>query len=317
MRLLALLVLLGIVWGLQVTLIKIATNAGFRDFGIVFWTSAIDVSLLLPILRRLPLHRGALAIYLFVGLVGTLLPAASSVIAAQYLPAGVVAVGLSFAPMLALPVAVLLGTDHFTRRRVTGLLAGLIGVILIVAPGAGLASAGLSHLFLLALIAPLFYAFEGNVLARFGTAGLVPMQMVAGASTVAMLISGPLALWRGSFINPLEAASPAGLAVIGGGVVSLFAYIGYLWLVGRAGAVFAAQVAYLVTGFGVVWSMLILGERFPPGFWLALAIVMLGIFLVQPRPPSLQAMRESAKNAADMPSGFAPDRHRRETNVRN
>jgi drug/metabolite transporter (DMT)-like permease len=37
-------------------------------------------------------------------------------------------------------------------------------------------------------------------------------------------------------------------------------YAGYVWLVGRAGAVFAAQVAYLVTLFGVFWAMLILGE---------------------------------------------------------
>ncbi|TRW98200.1 DMT family transporter [Paracoccus sp. M683] len=299
MRLLAILIALGLVWGLQVSLTKFATLAGFRDFGITFWVSIIDAALLLPMVGRLPLHAGALRVYAFVGLVGTTLPSTASVIAAQHLPAGLVAVGLSFAPLIALPVAVLMGTDRFSVQRVLGLLAGLIGVVLIVAPGTGLAGGAISPLFLLALIAPFFYALEGNVLARHGTAGLAPMQMVAGAAIVSMVITGPAAVIRGSFIPPGDLLGPAGAAVLGGAILSVFAYVGYLWLIGRAGAVFAVQVSYLVTGFGVMWSMLILSERFPPGFWIALAVVMLGVFLVQPRPPSLQAALESGKNAPD------------------
>ena len=46
------------------------------------------------------------------------------------------------------------------------------------------------------------------------------------------------------------------------GVLNVLAYSGYVWLVGRAGSVFASQIAYLVTGFGVLWSMALLGERY-------------------------------------------------------
>jgi drug/metabolite transporter (DMT)-like permease len=53
--------------------------------------------------------------------------------------------------------------------------------------------------------------------------------------------------------------------------------------VDRAGAVFAAQVSYLVTGFGVLWSMMILSERYSPFIWAALVLVLLGVALVQPR----------------------------------
>lgn len=53
---------------------------------------------------------------------------------------------------------------------------------------------------------------------------------------------------------------------------------------GRAGAVFAAQASYLVTGSGVPWAMVLPGERFRSGIWLALAVMLAGIALVQPRP---------------------------------
>ena len=66
------------------------------------------------------------------------------------------------------------------------------------------------------------------------------------------------------------------------------------WLVGRAGAVFGGQVAYLVTGFGVVWSMLLLGERYSGWVWAALALMLAGLALVQPR-----TRLESAEAAGD------------------
>ena len=54
-------------------------------------------------------------------------------------------------------------------------------------------------------------------------------------------------------------------------------------MVGRAGAVFAAQASYLVTGFGVIWAMLLLGERYSGWVWAAMALMFAGLFMVQPR----------------------------------
>ena len=70
---------------------------------------------------------------------------------------------------------------------------------------------------------------------------------------------------------------------MGSATVHAFVYAGYVWLVGRAGPVFAGPVSYLVTGFGVIWAMLILSERYSPFFWTAFALMLAGMFLVQPR----------------------------------
>ena len=50
-----------------------------------------------------------------------------------------------------------------------------------------------------------------------------------------------------------------------------------------AGPVFFAQVAYLVTASGVLWGMALFGERHSGLIWLALALMLAGIALVNPR----------------------------------
>ena len=75
---------------------------------------------------------------------------------------------------------------------------------------------------------------------------------------------------------------------------------------GRAGAVFAAQGAYIVTGFGVLWSMLLLGEVYSIWIWAAMALIFAGLFLVQPRP-RLPAVLVSAHGSATLGAGAAPE----------
>ncbi|MGL6209808.1 MAG: EamA/RhaT family transporter, partial [Paracoccaceae bacterium] len=60
-------------------------------------------------------------------------------------------------------------------------------------------------------------------------------------------------------------------------------YAGYVGLAARAGAVFASQTSYIVTASGVFWAMILLGERFSPFVWAAMAVMLVGLALVQPR----------------------------------
>ena len=79
---------------------------------------------------------------------------------------------------------------------------------------------------------------------------------------------------------------PFGIAewsLIASSLIHVLVYAGYVWLVGRAGPVFAVQVSYLVTGFGFAWAILLLNESFSPFIWAALGLVFVGLFLVQPR----------------------------------
>jgi drug/metabolite transporter (DMT)-like permease len=94
----------------------------------------------------------------------------------------------------------------------------------------------------------------------------------------------PLAAMTGQFISPLPPWGAPDLAILGSSVSHALAYAGYVWILGRAGAVFAAQVSYLVTAFGILWAWLLLGETYSGWVWAALALMFTGLFLVQPRP---------------------------------
>ncbi|WP_095590385.1 DMT family transporter [Actibacterium ureilyticum] len=296
----AALVLFGAAWGLGQPLNKIVVSGGYRPWGIIFWQSGVALILLMIIntARGRGLPRGAAQwrVCAMVATLGTLLPHWATYSAVAHLPAGVMALIMAAIPIpiLSLPIAVGLGQDAFTRRRAAGLLAGFAGAGCLIAARSGLG--GESPLWFVALgaVAPLCYALNGNLLTRFGRAGMDPIQLFLGTMLLVLPAAGGLALATGQFIAPRWPLSPPDLALLAVAAIHACVYTGFLWLLAQAGAVFAAQVAYLVTGFGMVWSVLILHESYPGWVWLAFLAMLLGIFLVQPRPNATLAQSQSA-----------------------
>ncbi|MGC1496409.1 MAG: DMT family transporter [Sulfitobacter sp.] len=284
----AFLIVMGAGWGITQPFTKIAVSTGYGHFGLVFWQMVIGALLMgaICLVRRvaLPLNMRALRLYLILAMVGTVLPNSISYQAAVFLPAGIMSLLISTVPMFAFVIALMLGNDHFRWRRLFGLFFGLIGVLLIVAPAVDLGlniPVGWAAMY---LATALFYAFEGNYVNKWGTEGLNPFQVMLGASLIGVCIMTPLTFVTGQFITPLWPMNTAQLALVAGSVVHVFVYASYVWLVGRAGAVFAVQVSYMVTGFGLIWANLILGEAYAPTIWVALAAMFIGMYFVQPRP---------------------------------
>lgn len=284
---LGILVLIGAGWGLTNPLTKIAVSTGHGHFGLVFWQlviGAVAMGTLSAIQGRgLPLTRGAIATYVIIALIGSVIPNSASYEAFRHLPSGVMSVLLSLIPMMAFPMALGLGLERFSVRRLGGLSLGLAGVLLLVLPEASLPDPAMIVWIPLALVAPLLYAFEGNYVARWGTAGVGPIRVLFGASLVGAIIAAPLAIGSGQFISPFRSYGPPEWALIASSLIHVSVYTGYVWLVGRTGPVFAVQVSYLVTGFGVLWAMGILGESYSAWFWTAMALVLAGVLMVQPR----------------------------------
>ncbi len=290
----ATLVALGATWGLTVPLMRVAVSTGYQPLGILVWQNAIMAALLLLFLRgmRLPLavERRNLGLYAVVGCFGALLPGYFSFLTAAWLPGGVRAVIIAAVPLFALPMAIALGSERPDARRALGVALGAGAIAMIALPngwtggetggGTGAIATGAV---LLALIAPFSYAVEANYLAWRGSHGLHPFQLLFGTSILLLAICLPLAEVTGQHPPRGWPFGAAEWAVVISGVLNALAYSGYVWLIGQAGSVFASQVGYLVTGFGVLWSMALLGERYGPGLWLALVLMLAGVALVQPR----------------------------------
>ncbi|MEL7150001.1 MAG: DMT family transporter [Pseudomonadota bacterium] len=283
----AVLIVMGAGWGLTQPLSKIAVSTGYRHFGLVFWQLVIGALALgiIQVLKRraLRLDPAALRVYVFIALVGTIIPNSASYEAIRHLPSGLVSILLALVPMFAFPIALVLGNERFVPLRFAGLVLGLCGVLLIVAPEGSLPDRSMVLYVPIALIGPLFYSLEGNAVARWGTAGLSPLEVLLGASLFGALLLLPVATLTGQFIDPRGPREAADWALIAASLVHVAVYTTYVWLVGRAGPVFAVQVSYLVTGFGVFWAMLLLGERYSGWVWAAMALMLIGMFFVQPR----------------------------------
>lgn len=283
----ALLIVLGAAWGLTQPLTKIAVRDGAGPLGLIVWQLLIGAVLMGGYLAATGQLRRFSSVQLrfctVIGVIGTIIPNTTSFAAAYYLPAGVMSIVIASVPMFAFPIALALGNERFSASRFLGLCVGMIGVVILAAPDASLPQAVMIAVLPLALVAPFFYGVEGNVVAKWGTFGLSPVEVMFGASAVGLLIAIPLAVLSGQWVSPLPPYGSVQGALVLSSVIHAVVYTTYVWLIGRAGAVFASQVAYLVTGFGVVWSMLMLGERYSGWVWVALVFMFVGLALVQPR----------------------------------
>lgn len=285
-----LLLLMGAGWALTQPLAKMAVMGGHEHFGMIFWQSIIVILVLGALMyqrrRRLSLAPHHLLVYVILALTGTVLPNTASYQAAAHLPSGILSITISAVPLLAFPMALALKVDHFSWRRFCGLGIGMLAVLLIMLPQSSLPDPAMVPWVGVALIAPAFYAMEGNYVAKYGTGGLSPVDALCGASVVAAIVTLPLALMTDQFIDPRGPWDIADQALVGSSLIHAFVYAGYVWLVGRSGATFAAQVAYLVTGFGIFWAILLLQESYSAYVWFALILMLAGMALVQPRSTS-------------------------------
>lgn len=280
------LLLLGIGWGATHPLGKIATETGHGPFGLIFWQQVVMVAVLAPIalIRRkgVALTRAALWFYVIVAVLGTLIPNTTFYISVERLPSGIMSILIAMVPMLAFPMALALGMDRFSALRVVGLSLGLVGVGLLAAPGAALPDAAMVAFLPLALVGPLFYAMEATYVAHRGTLGMDALQAMLGASIAGLILCTPAMVLLDQSYSPWPLGRDDWALILSSALHALL-YATYVWLAATAGAVFAAQSSYLVTAAGMLWAILLLGERPSPAMWLALAVMLVGVALVQPR----------------------------------
>lgn len=283
------LVTTGIVWGLTNPLAKISVSTGYQPLGVMFWQLVIILvtSGALTLYRhgRLPFRRGTIGLFIGVAFLGTLIPDYLLYFSVTHLPAGIMSALLAMAPVFSMPMALMLGFEKPMLRRVLGVLCGAGSIALIFGQRASLPEPGALGFAVLALAAAGFYAGQGIYVTWRGVRGLDAIQMLFGSSAVALVLVAPGSVISGQFVSLWHPWGPADWAVLGTSVFHAAAYGGYFALLSRAGPVFTSQVAFVVTGTGVLWSMALLGESYSLWVWGGFALMFAGIALLQPRPP--------------------------------
>ena len=280
------LLIVGVSWGLTAPLSKIAVSTGHHYLGLLIWQIIIMIlSLgLIQIFRKkkLPLNLNCFWRYVLVALLGTILPNSIMYKAYFHLQSGIMSILVSIVPMIAFLLVLVLQMEKFEIRRFLGVLFGIFAIILIVFPKLDLGYIGEVGWILLALLSPLCYAIEGVWINKIGIAKLDPIEVILGASILGFFILMPIVALNGYWITPYRVWGPAEFAITASSLIHSLIYISYIWLIGKAGVIFASQVSYIYTASGIGFSIILLGEGYSLFVWVAVILMLMGLMMVRP-----------------------------------
>jgi drug/metabolite transporter (DMT)-like permease len=185
-------------------------------------------------------------------------------------------------PLFTYALMLLLRFESIVVRRLSGIVLGMISILLLVVPDQGLGSADASFWILLVFVCALLYSIENVYIGRGVDPRIDIRELLFGSNLVATLLQFPLAMYLGVDESWHWLASPAGLAIAGIAIGSGFAYAMFFYTIQTAGPVFASQCAYAVTISGVIWGIIVFSEQHSIWIWISVAVMLLGLVLVTP-----------------------------------
>ncbi len=283
-----LLLLLSILWGGSFFFVEVALQ-GLPPLTIVALRVALAAAALQLIVlargARVPITRQACAAFLGMGLLNNVVPFTLIVWGQTAISGGLASILNATTSLFTVVVAHFLAADERLQGgRLAGVLVGLGGVTIVIGPGA-LGGGGDAVWAQLAVLgAALCYALAGVFGRRFGRLGITPLTAATGQVSASALILVPLAA---IFEQPWAGEAPqtaVWLAVVGLALLSTaLAYLLYFRILASAGAVNLLLVTFLIPVSAIVLGALVLGERLDAAQLGGMAVIALGLALVDGR----------------------------------
>ncbi len=272
------LVLLGAIWGASFMFMRIAVPqlgpAWLLEMRLL---SASLVLLLVSLILRRPLNVARhWRHYLFLGLFNTALPFFAFAYAALTLPASLLSILNSTAPLWGLIIGFVWRGKPITRRALLGLLLGMAGVASLVGLGGLSVQPGALFAVVITLCAAVCYGIASSY-AEYAEK-VETYANAHGSLWAAFLLLLPLLS-----VSPPPATWPPGAvaaALVLGILCTGVAYLMYFHLIATAGAPSALTVGYLIPLWGVLWGWLFLDEAIGWHTLLGAALVLSGTMLV-------------------------------------
>jgi drug/metabolite transporter (DMT)-like permease len=231
---------------------------------VVFLRVALAAFILLPLLWayriRFPTGLSGWKPFLAIGLLNNVLPFSLIVMGQTYIPSGLASILNATTPLFTVVVMATAGEEKLSVRRVAGVVAGLIGVIILHGEGLGFAT-GEGIGIVLCLAAAFSYGLSAllarRLLSNSPPLGTATFQMLASAAMMTVV--------AGIFERPWQLPMPTAatwLAVIGLAALSTaLAYIVFFQVLRRSGATNVMLVTLLIPVTAILLGYLVLGER--------------------------------------------------------
>lgn len=283
-------VALAALWGCSFLFIEVGIrelHPTYVTLGRVL-TGALTLLVILGI-RRDPLPRspGLWAHLFLLGAIGVALPFTLFGYGEQRIPSALAGILNGTTPLVVLPIAVLaFRTEHFTVRRLAGLLLGFVGVLTVLGVWRGVEGGELSGQ-LMCLGAAACYGvaipYQRRFLSQTEYSGPVLSAGMLIAATAMLLVVAPLVTGgpppNPTDLSPEVVASVVALGALGTGV----AFVINLHNIRLIGASRAAMVTYLVPVFAVIVGLVVLGESIAWYQPVGALVVLVGVAVSQDR----------------------------------
>ena len=278
-------VYLGLTFGLSFSIVKIVLMEIDSPIVILFWQSCFSSFLLfaacffsLNSLRDIINNLGAM---ILLACFGVIIPNFILYLSATHLSAGTISILLALIPFCAYIIALILRIEQIDLLRLLGVVLGFIAISFLVFPGDTSNKTYLNFWIIIGLLVPIFIGAVNISLASESFKRLKPLNIAFGMNFLSAML---LSLMLPSNVNFWFSLNSSKLFFL----IFLLSFIGsigfiiFIKLVKNYGPVFASQVNYLVTLFGIMWGYIIFSEVHSIRFWVSLLLLIFGLFLVRP-----------------------------------
>jgi drug/metabolite transporter (DMT)-like permease len=276
---------LSVLWGGSFFFAKVAVSE-LGPFTVVFARvslAALALALVVPLRRDAPWPT-----YFAMGFLNNALPFSLIFWGQTEIGSGLASILNATTPLFTLVVAHVLTPDEkINRTKIVALLMGLSGVIVLIGPAA---LAGSSALWAEAacLAAALSYALAGIYGRRFRRMGIAPAEAAAGQLAASTVLILPIML---VVDRPWMLPPPSLTVWLALGALALLstalAYVLYFRILAAAGATVLLLVTFLIPVPAILLGALVLGERLEPRHYAGMALIGLGLAIIDGRIAAL------------------------------
>lgn len=216
------------------------------------------------------------------GFFGNTLPFTLIAIGQQTVPSGVAGILMGMTPLAIIAAAhFVLAGERLSPTRAAGFLTGFAGIVLLMGPSAleGVVSTDFVGQ---ALIFTATLAYATNAILYQKGPETSPSVVAAASLISAAVLALPLAVWDVAVGNQQAAPGLDAIAAVAalGVLPTALAAMVYMAIARKVGAAFIALVNYAVPVVAALIGVL-MGETLGARAWLALAVILAGIFIAR------------------------------------
>lgn len=277
---------IAMIWGSAFMVVRIAVR-GFEPltlaagritigaialYGLMRWRG-----IALPSVKAIALWR----VVLLVGLLSSAIPFALLSWGQQHVPSAFAGMTMAALPIFVLPLAhFFVPGERIFLRKLIGFGVGFVGAVLLIGTsGLGLAEGPLETLARFACVAAAFCYACGSIATR-QCPPINELALSTGSLILASVVLLPIALL---VEGPPSPPSISGLLAIGylGLIPTALAFIIKVAVIRSAGPSFMTLTNYQVPVWSVLAGSVFLGETLPATLFVALALILLGVAIIQ------------------------------------